>query len=502
MKRRTFFRSSLAAAAAVSVSRTPSFATLYQEAPQAPPDVDAITGAGGQITLRGRDIADLAARLRGRLLLPGDDGYDQARHILNPSFDKRPALIAQPTGTADVRTAVDFAREHDNLLLAVKCGGHSASGKSTCDGGMLIDLSAFRDVRVDPVARRARVTGGSLLGQLDHESMAYDLVTPMGTVSHTGVGGLVTGGGFGRVARRFGLAVDNLTAVDVVTADGQFVRADRHENPDLYWGVRGGGGNFGIVTSFEFQLHPMQRQVVGGQIMFPIEKARDVLTLFADFSLEAPDELSIGFSMALPPEGADGVAGFSVCYSGPENEAERVLAPIRKLGTPVFDGIEAMDYVALQRSGDTDDPRARGSYLKSGFISEMPAGLVSAIVEGFQGDPGRSTAVFFQQSGGAIGRVANDATAFSHRDASGNLLAAVGWKHGDATSEHIRWIKSYWATLDPFTRGFYTNDLEIDHGAAAVNANYRENYDRLVTIKNKYDPGNLFRLNANVQPRV
>ncbi|MCK5489157.1 MAG: BBE domain-containing protein, partial [Gemmatimonadetes bacterium] len=200
--------------------------------------------------------------------------------------------------------------------------------------------------------------------------------------------------------------------------------------------------------------------------------------------------------------GADGMAGFSVCYSGPEDEAERVLAPIRKLGTPVFDGIEAMDYVALQRSGDTDDPRARGSYLKSGFLSEMPAGLISAIVEGFEGDPGRSTAVFFQQSGGAIGRVANDATAFSHRDASGNLLAAVGWRHGDDTSEHIRWIKGYWARLEPFTRGFYTNDLEVDHGAAAVNANYRENYARLVTIKNKYDPGNLFRLNANVQPTV
>ncbi len=502
MKRRTFLRSSLAAAAAVSVSRTPSFAALYQEAPQAPPDVDAITGAGGQITLRGRDIADLAARLRGRLLLPGDDGYDAARRILNPSFDKRPALIAQPTGTADVRTAVDFAREHDNLLLAVKCGGHSASGKSTCDGGMLIDLAEFRDVRVDPVARKARVTGGSLLGQLDHESMAYDLVTPMGTVSHTGVGGLVTGGGFGRVARRFGLSVDNLTAVDVVTADGQLRRADRHENPDLYWGVRGGGGNFGIVTSFEFQLHPMQRQVVGGDITFPIEKARDVLSFYADFSREAPDELDLGFMMSRPPEGADGTVGFFVCWSGPESEAERVFAPIRRLGTPVTDDIKAVDYVALQRSGDTDDPRARGSYLKSGFIRTMPADLISAILEGFEGHPGRSTAVFFQQSGGAIGRVTNDATSFAHRDAIGNLLGIVGWKQGDDPSEHIRWIKAYWATLDPFTRGFYTNDLEVDHGAAAINANYRENYDRLVSIKNKYDPGNLFRLNANVQPTV
>ena len=502
MKRRTFLRSSLAAAAAVSVSRTPSFAALYQEAPQAPPDVDAITGAGGQVTLRGRDIADLAARMRGRLLLPGDDGYEQARQILNPSFDKRPALIAQPTGTADVRTAVDFAREHDNLLLAVKCGGHSASGKSTTDGGMMIDLSAFRDVRVDPEARKARVTGGSLLGQLDHESMAYDLVTPMGTVSHTGVGGLVTGGGFGRVARRFGLSVDNLTGVDVVTADGQLRRANRHENPDLYWGVRGGGGNFGIVTSFEFRLHPMQRRVVGGNIMFPIEKARDALNTFAAYRPEMPDELDLGFMIVLPPEGADGMVGFFACWSGPENEAERVLAPIRGIGTPLSDGIQAVDYVALQRSGDTDDPRARGSYLKSGFISDIPADLISAILEGFEGRPGRLTEVFFQQSGGAIGRVANDATAFSHRDVAGNLLAAVAWRQGDDPSEHIRWIKQYWTHLQPYTRGFYANDLEVDAGAAAINANYRENYARLVSLKNKYDPGNLFRLNANVQPTV
>jgi FAD/FMN-containing dehydrogenase len=502
MKRRTFVRSSLAAAAAVSIPRGQSFAALYQEAPQAPPDVDAITGAGGEVTLRGKDIADLASRMRGRLLLPGDDGYDAARHILNPSFDKRPALIAQPTGTADVRAAVDFARDHDNLLLAVKCGGHSASGKSTCDGGMQIDLMAFRDVRVDPIARMARVTGGSLLGQLDHESMAYDLVAPMGTVSHTGVGGLVTGGGFGRVARHFGLSVDSLTAVDVVTADGGFIRASKDENPDLYWGVRGGGGNFGIVTSFEFALHPMQRQVVGGNIMFPIAKAPEALSTFAAYYPEMSDELDLGFMVVRPPGGADGMVGFFACWSGPEAEAERALAPIYGIGTPVSDGIEAVDYVALQRSGDTDDPRARASYLKSGFILEMPADLISAIVEGMEGDPARSTAVFLQSSGGAIGRVSNDATAFAHREVLGNLLCSVGWPYGDDPSQHIQWIKQYWSHLEPFTKGFYTNDLELEEGVAAINANYRGNYGRLVQIKNKYDPGNLFRLNANVQPTV
>jgi FAD/FMN-containing dehydrogenase len=502
MKRRTFVRSSLTAAVAASLSTRRSLAALYQEAPQAPPDVDAITGAGGEVTLKGTDIAELAARMRGRVLLAGDAGYDEARHILNPSFDKYPALIAQPTGTADVRAAVDFARDHDNLLLAVKCGGHSASGKSTCDGGMQIDLVAFRDVRVDPIARRARVTGGSLLGQLDHESMAYDLVVPMGTVSHTGVGGLVTGGGFGRVARRFGLSVDSLTAVDVVTADGQFVRASEDENPDLFWGVRGGGGNFGIVTSFEFALHPMQRRVVGGRVMFPIAKAREVLTFFSEFSQEAPDELDIGFLVFYPPGGADGVAGFFLCYSGPESEAERVLAPMGALGTPTVDSVEAMDYVALQRSGDIDDPRARGSYLKSGFISSMPADLISAIMDGLEGHPARSTGVFLQQSGGAINRVPADATAFAHRDIMGNLLCSVGWRYGDDPSEHVRWIKAYWATLEPFTKGFYSNDLTVDERTAAIHANWGENYPRLVQIKNRYDPGNLFRLNANVGPTV
>jgi FAD/FMN-containing dehydrogenase len=405
-----------------------------------------------------------------------------------------------PGGSADVRAAVDFAREHDNLLLAVKCGGHSASGKSTCDGGMQIDLSAFRDVRVDPIARKARVTGGSLLGQLDHESMAYDLVAPMGTVSHTGVGGLVTGGGFGRVARRFGLSVDNLTSVDVVTADGQFVRASKDENPDLFWGVRGGGGNFGIVTSFEFALHPMQRQVVGGRIMFPIAKARDVLTFFADFAQEAPDELDIGFRVSYPPGGADGMAGFSLCYSGSESEAERLLAPMSVLGTPIADTTRAMDYVALQRSGDTDDPRARASYMKNGFVSSMPADLISAIVGGLEAHPARSTAIFMQLSGGAINRVASDATAFAHRDIMGNLLSSGGWRHGDDPSDHIRWIKQYWTRIKPFTDGFYTNDLEVEASVASVNSTFRGNYDRLVQIKNRYDRGNLFRLNANVQP--
>jgi FAD/FMN-containing dehydrogenase len=498
MKRRTFVRSALAAGAAVSIPRSRSFAALFQEAPQEPPDVPAITGAGNEVVLPGKDIAELAARMDGRVLLAGEDGYDAARLLLNPSFDKYPALVVQPTGVADIRVAVDFARDHGNLLLAVKCGGHSASGKSTCDSGMQIDLSLFRDVRVDPQARRVWASGGSLLGPVDHEAMAFGLVTPMGTVSHTGAGGLVTGGGFGRLARRYGLAIDNLVSVNLVAADGKWHHTSAEENPDLFWAVRGGGGNFGIVTSFEFQLHPMQRQVVGGYMVFPIESARDLLVMYSEYSHEAPDDLSMGFFISYP-DGEDPRCGIGICYSGPENEAEKVLAPITKVGTPIVDGFEAMDYVALQKSGDSDDPRARASYLKSGFINDMPAGLITAIVEGIEGAPGRDTAVFFQQSGGAINRVANDATAFSYRDAMGNLLSAVDWAYGDDPSAYIAWERAYWKTLEPFTKGWYVNDQPSD-GGITVNANFRGNYDRLARIKTEYDPDNLFRLNANILP--
>jgi FAD/FMN-containing dehydrogenase len=514
MNRRRFVQTSLAAAITASLPVSQGFTEILSASMKVDADINAVTGDGAEVTLKKAAVQELGDSLQGNLLLPGHEAYEQARRVLNPSFDKRPALIAQVTGTADVRMAVDFAREN-RLLLAVKCGGHSAAGRSTCDGGMMIDLSPFRDVRVDPVARRARVTGGSLLGQLDHETMAYDLVTPMGTVSHTGVGGLVTGGGFGRVARRFGLSIDNLTSVDVVTADGQFRRANEQENPDIFWGVRGGGGNFGIVTSFEFRLHPMQRQVLGGPILFPIERARDVLNMYAEYGPEAPDELDMLFLMIRPPEGgsiasavgpggiADAVVGFGICYSGLESGAERALAPIRKLGKPLVDGIQAIDYVALQRSGDVDEPRARAWYLKSGFVPEMSAGLITDIVEGLEGHPSRTTNIVYQQGGGAIGRVSNDATAFSHRDAAGNLLLGLDWGFVDDPAEHVAWIKQFWTRLEPFTQGFYVNDGDLDaYVTDKVVRNYRQNYDRLVEIKNKYDPTNLFRLNGNIRPTV
>jgi FAD/FMN-containing dehydrogenase len=501
MKRRAFLGSAVASATALALPRHHAFA----EAPSMlwrGQELEAITGDGQMVTLSTQALAALRDSLRGRLLLASNEGYDQARRILNPSFDKRPALIVQPTGVADIRTAVNFARENRGLLLAVKCGGHSYSGQSTNDRGMVIDLSLFRDVRVDPRARRAWVTGGSLLGQVDHEAMPFGLVTPLGTVSHTGVGGLVTGGGFGRTARRFGLSIDNLMSVDVVNADGELRHASASENQDLFWGVRGGGGNFGIVTNFEFQLHPMQRQVLAGFIAYPIARAREALKVFADYGASAPDELAFGIALSHPPGDRPAVVGFDVCYSGAERDAERALAPLRKLGTPLSDTVKAMDYVAVQKSGDVTDPRARATYLKSGFVPSVPQGLIDAIVEGFRGDPRRGTAVFFQTGGGAIARVPADATAFSQRDIHSNMLMSSSWPMGQDGADHIAYIRDYFKTLERFTHGFYVNDLDPEASRSTVSANYRANHARLVTVKNKYDPRNLFRMNANVVPNV
>jgi FAD/FMN-containing dehydrogenase len=500
MNRRQFFGNTVAAAVTASLSSPVAYASWLQSLTEASSAVNAVTGAGAQVTLEQAAVQELGDGLRGRLLLAGNDGYDKARRVLNASINKYPALIVQPTGAADVQSAVMFARER-NLLLAVKCGGHSFSGKSTCDGGLLIDLSSLRSARVDSVNRVAYIGGGSLLGELDHESMSQGLVTTAGTVSHTGVGGLTLGGGFGRVARRFGLALDNVKAVDIVTADGRLRHASADEHPDLYWAVRGGGGNFGVVTSFEFALHPMQRQVIGGEVVFPQNRARELLKFYADFSMGAPEDLYADLVINSPLGNADGVALIHVCYSGDAGKAEQLLAPLRKLGTPIADTIRPVDYVAIQRSFDNSDPRNEGEYLKSGFVSDIPDRLIDDIVGGFDPDPARGTIVFTQHAGGAISRVAADATAFPHRYAKNCVFAAVSWPLEAGPDVAVGYLRKYWATLEPHTHGYYTNET-ADESHEVLDANYQGNFARLVQIKNQYDPSNLFRLNANIRPTV
>lgn len=498
MNRRRFVQSSIAAAVAASLPASQGLAAILSESMGVDADINAVTGDGAEVTLQRAAVKELGDSLRGNLLLPGHEAYEEARRILNASINKHPALIVQCRGSADVKSAVDFARD-SNLLVAVKCGGHSFSGKSTCDGGMMIDLSTLRHVRIDLEARTADVAGGSLLAEMDHDTMAFGLVTTAGTVSHTGVGGLTLGAGFGRVGRRFGLALDNVLGLDIVTADGTLLHADADENPELYWGLRGGGGNFGVVTNFKFQLHPMDREVIGGTVAFPLSEAKSVLNFYADYAANAPDELYLDGGLT-SSSGQPGLAFLHVCYSGPMNKADRVIGPIRKAGTPIFDGIKAVDYVALQKSGDTSDPRARGGYVKSGFAAEITPEMIDDILYGFEVHPQRGMNVVWQHAGGEIGRVASDATAFAHRHVKHDTLMLMDWPVDIDPTPHIRWLKEYWATVEPHTRGFYTNDATNDVSQQKLHRNYGGNYDRLLALKNKYDPGNLFRLNANIVP--
>jgi FAD/FMN-containing dehydrogenase len=496
MNRRHFLHSAVAA----GVASTLPIRSILAQMTEVTDEIAAVTGSGAQISIEKVAVQELSDSLGGSLLLPANAGYDIARRVLNRSIDRHPALIIQPSGAADIQNAVNFARERE-LLLAVKCGGHSYSGKSTCDGGMQIDLSSYRHARIDPKTRTAYIAGGSLLGELDREAMALGLVTTAGTVSHTGVGGLTLGGGFGRLARRFGLALDNVKGFDIVTADGEFRHVSAQRDPDLYWALRGGGGNFGVVTSFEFQLHPMQRQIVGGEVMYTMDRAREVLKFYADYAMNAPDELYCDAYMQRSMTGEGDGVGLHVCYSGPESEAEKVLAPIRALGTPVLDNIAAKDYVDIQRSWDNTDPRNEGQYLKSGFINEFPADLADTMIDGFEGDPGRNTVMFFQHSGGAISRVPADATAFAHRKSQANMFVTVSWPLENDAAPHVNYIRQYWKDLEPYTDGWYTNESS-DEAQRVLNANYQGNFERLLAVKNEYDPGNLFRLNANIKPTV
>lgn len=497
MNRRKFVMSTLAAAMATSMPSRYALATMAAVPAAVDGDVNAVTGDGREVSLKMSSVRELAESLRGNLLLPGNEAYDEARRVLNPSINKFPALIVQPKGVADVVDAVNFARESD-LLVAVKCGGHSPSGKSTCNGGMMIDLSLLRSVRVDPAARVAQVSGGSWLGDMDHDTMAFGLVTASGTVSHTGVGGLTLGGGFGRLARRYGLAIDNVRGVELVTANGKLVRAYPDENPDLYWAVRGGGGNFGVATNFEFQLHPMDRQVIGGRIMYPMAEARQLLEFYADYTSNAPDELYMDGGLISLPGQFSGVM-FDVCYSGDKSKADRILQPLRDAGTVLQDGIGPVDYCELQKSGDFSDARARGSWLKSGFAAEISPAMIDAILHGFEEHPERNLYFIWQHAGGAVSRVAPDATAFVNRHVRYDSLFIMDWAMGTDPAPHIDYLRKYFASVEPYTYGFYANDI-VDESQAQVNRNYGSNYERLVQLKNRYDPGNLFRLNANIIP--
>lgn len=497
MKRRAFCAATLAAA---TTAGFPISRLLAAAAAPVTGEIPAVTGAGKQIALAARDLEDLRASLRGHLLLPGQEGYEPARKVWNGMIDRRPALIVRCAGAADVIAAVNFARAHD-LALALRGGGHSPSGQSVCAGGLVIDSSTMNGIRVDPALKVARVEPGSLLGDFDREAQAFGLATTAGTISHTGIAGLTLGGGMGRICRKFGLTCDNVRAVDIVPASGQLLKASAKENPDLFWGLRGGGGNFGVVTSFEYQLHTIGPTILGGMLVYPLAQAREVLGFLAGFSSEAPDELNVDSGLFTAPDGQR-IFGIEICYCGTTAAGERALKPLRDFRKPLQDTVAPMPYVELQRSVDGEYPHGRNYYVKGGLVNGIEPALIEELVGRFESSPLLTISAFFAHLGGAVGRVAPGATAFWQRRSSHNLVIFAGWDDRTQNDPNVAWVRSTFDAVERFTDGFYVNDIAPDDPDRRVKANYGGNYERLVALKNRYDATNLFRLNANVRPRA
>jgi hypothetical protein len=436
--------------------------------------------------------------LRGVLLRPGDAGYNDARTVWNGMTDKRPGLIVRCAGASDVIKAVNLAREN-GLLVAVRGGDHSVAGHSVCDGGIMIDLSPMNGVRVDPAKRRARAEGGTRWGDFDKETQAFGLATTGGTNSDTGIGGLTLGGGIGWLSGKYGLSCDNLLSADVVTASGELLTASPADNPDLFWGLRGGGGNFGVVTSFEYQLHEVGT-VLGGMAIHPFIRAKEVLKFYADFSSSIPDELNTICALLTSPDGQPVIA-IAVCYNGNFDEGERVLRPLREFGPPVADQIGPMPYVAVQTMLDAAFPRGRQYYWKANLITDIDENAIDVIAAYFARVPSPFTALGFQQLGNGTNRVAPADTAFSHRDARYDFLMLAGWEDPGQADQNIAWTRDVYAGMRPSLHaGMYVNAVGAE-SRSEVRAAYRaETYERLVGLKRKYDPTNLFRLNPNIDP--
>jgi hypothetical protein len=446
-------------------------------------------------------VQDFKANLRGTLVQPADPDYDRARKVWNAMIDKRPALIARCAGAADVMQSVNFARAH-SLLLAVRGGGHNVGGNAVCDGGLTIDLSPMKSVRVDPARRIARADAGLTWREFDGETQAFGLATTGGQISATGIAGLTLGGGWGYLARRYGLSCDNLESVDIVTADGQLLTASAAENADLFFGVHGGGGNFGVVTSFEYRLHPVST-VLAGIIAYPFQKARDVLKLFRELTSAAPDELASGVVLISLPDGTP-VAGIVLCYSGPPSEGERLLKPLRAFGPPLIDQIGPIPYTAAQQLIDGFYPSGLQNYWKSSFLKEISDQAIDTMVDFCSKRPSPMChGLIEHQLGGAVTRADRDSTAFAHRDVEFSFMALGVCATAAEIEKCAQWAREFWGAMQPSSTGtVYVNYLgrEADEGPDRIKAAYGpEKYARLVALKNRYDPSNLFRLNQNIK---
>lgn len=470
----------------------PSVRVLGQEAPAGD---GAIAGA--------EPLADLRTSLRGTLLTAADAGYDEARKLWNGMIDRHPAAIARCSGVADVIDVVKYARGKE-LAVTVRGGGHNVAGRALRDGALAIDLSRMKGIRVDPGAKTARVQGGARWGELDHETLAFDLVTTGGTVSTTGVAGLTLGGGVGWLMRKHGLACDNLRSVDVVTADGRFLTASDAENADLFWAVRGGGGNFGVVTSFEFGLHDLE-PITGGIAMYPAAVTRDLLRFFRDFTSKAPDSVTTMGGVLVGPPGTpiegQKAGWIAVCHSGPESEGERLLRPLKEFGPPAVDLIGPMPYAALQTMFDAGSPPGMRNYWRSNYVTELSDAAIDAIVAHADGLPSPQSMLMLEHMQGAIARVGEQATAFSNRSAKYNFSILSAWTDAADDAENIAWTRGFGDAMKSFSTGAgYVNYMTDDESAQRVRATYEANYQRLVAVKRKYDPTNFFSGNQNIRP--
>jgi FAD/FMN-containing dehydrogenase len=437
----------------------------------------------------------------GEIVRPKDPGYDAARAVWNSMIDRRPALIVRPTGTDDVVAALRFAREQE-LVVAVRCGGHSIPGLSTCNDGIVIDLSRMRGADVDPERRTARVRGGSLLAELDEAAQAHQLVCPVGVVSHTGVAGLTLGGGMGRLQRKLGLTIDSLLAVELVTADGRVVRASEDENPELFWGVRGAGANFGIVTSFEFHLHPFDGLVTYGTVTHPIERVDELAERYRELVEDGPDELWTSFGISVGGNARGLVASVSVLHSGPSADAERDLAGLRALDAPVEDSVESMPYLASQRLFDAPMEWGQRFSMKSSFLASLPEALVRDWTAQVAGVPDGAEGGFSVWAWGrAIAAVSEEHTAFTGRDAAFWAAAEIVWKDGALDDVCRSWAGAAADTAAPHASvGRYVNDVAEVGGDVARMIYGDAKYERLVALKREWDPDNVFRLNQNIRP--
>ena len=455
---------------------------------------------GGNVVIESEKIDSLRASLRGQLFMKADETYDKLRKVWNGMIDRFPALIIQCAGPSDVVKAVQFAKKYQ-LLLSVKCGGHNFGGLSVCDGGVMIDLSGMRSVRVDVVNKTARAEGGALLSDLDKETQAFGLATTSGTVSHTGIAGLTLGGGQGWLMNKYGLTCDNLVSVDIVTADGQLRRASKDENPDLFWAVRGGGGNFGVVTSFEYKLYSIGPLILGGLIIYPMEQAKKVLQFFREFSMNTPDELTLLAGLLCLPDGTPALA-VAAGWLGELEEGKQVLKPLKEHGAPIADMIGEIPYLQLQSIFDAAVAHGMPRYAKMGYLPQLSNDCIDIVLNYWNNRTSPYSLVLLNTMKGAVTQIDPEQTPFFHRHAQWHFDIVSQWTDRADEEKHINWVRNFWKDTISFTNGASINFLSGDDGNDRVRLSFGTNYDRLSEIKAKYDPDNFFRLNANILPKV